>query len=353
MSREKKDWKKKRRFRQAFARILQKLFNRPLLSPPYTGPLSTIAILAQERYGDAILLTPLLKTFKKEFPETAVHLVTFSKAVTTFFKSDPNITTIHYAKGNQITYFNGILSQKFDVLFNTKDHPSTNFLLQSLIIRARCKMGVHDEFHTGLFDFFVDADFHTHIAQKNCALLKLLGKEIPALSCRPYIPPMPVSEKIRSFTATLKPQAVSGINLSAGGKNRYWTEKKWSEIISSHPTYLFLIVSTPRDLDKKKRLEQHHHNVIPSPSTKNLLEAGMIVERLKVLLTPDTAMVHVASCYNVPVIGLYGQAFQDQTRFGPFLIQNKMVISPTAQVQDIAVTSVANALREFLENTTS
>ncbi|UZJ37307.1 glycosyltransferase family 9 protein [Prosthecochloris sp. SCSIO W1103] len=348
-----KDWKKKRRFRQALASTLQKIFCKPERQPPYTGPLESIAILAQEKYGDAILLTPLLKNLKQCIPSCSIHLITFSKAIASFFQNDPNVTAVHYAKGNVIRYTCKTLAPKFDLLFNTKDHPSTNFLLQSILIRARCKVGIANEFHTGLFDYLVDTDFHTHIVRKNCGLLTILGLKIAEESCRPYIPPMSVSEEIEMFAASLEPKMASGINISAGGPTRYWTEENWSEIIAAFPVHRFVIFSTPTDIDQKRRLEDRHQNVIASPGTANLLETGRIVKQIGLLISPDTAMIHVASCYNVPVIALYGQATQDQKRFGPFFIKNKMVISPTAKVQDIAVSSVANAFKEFMKDITS
>ncbi|ACF45411.1 glycosyl transferase family 9 [Prosthecochloris aestuarii DSM 271] len=343
-----RDWKKKRRFRKALARSLQIISRRNERVPPYQGPLHSIAILAQEKYGDAILLTPLLKNLKIRFPECRIHLITFSKASTAFFRNDPNVWAVHYAKGNPADYLQDVLFHRFDLLFNTKDHPSTNFLLQSLLVRAKSKVGIDNDFHRGLFDYLIKTGFHTHIVRKNCALLEILGQHISVESCRPYIPPMPVSEEIETFSASLQPGTVAGINISAGGPTRYWTEEKWSEVVNNHPSVRFVLFSTPDDLDQKRHLEDRHANVIASPPTANLYETSLIIEKLMLVISPDTAMIHAASCCNVPVVGLYGVATQDQTRFSPFLVPYEMVVSPTAHVRDITVRAVEEAVQKFI-----
>lgn len=343
-----KDWKKQRRFRQAFAGLLQKLLNKRLLQPPYTGPLQKIAVLAQEKYGDAILLTPLLRQLRKYFPQTEIHLITFSRATNDFFRNDTNIDALHLAKGHTFTYFSRILPLRFDLLFNTKDHPSTSFLLHSLIVRARRKAGIDSPYHRGIYDYLVEADFHTQIALKNCGLLTILGKPSKSEDCRPYIPIKPISKTVQEFLDSLPERSYIGMNISAGGANRYWKEENWMQLSETFSSEKFVIFSAPNDLEQKKRLERSCPNIIPSPATNNLYEASLIAACMKLLITPDTAMVHLASAVNTPVLGLYGTAPQDQSRFMPLLIDHSLVVSPGRFVSDITIGQAVTACRAML-----
>lgn len=345
----KKNRKKKRIFRQVLARTLQTVRRHSLHESCYTGPLKTIAILAQEKYGDSILLTPLLKNLKKAFPETDIHLVTFSKASTDFFSTDPNVKAIHYAKGSQLAYLKEVLVQKFDLLFNTKDHPSSTFLIHSLLLRARCKIGINCDFHEGLYDYLVDIDYHSPIPLKNCGLMTILGKPVPAESCRPYLPPKPVSEKIRRFLDTSDLNGALGINISAGWPTRYWTDEKWEALVNAFPDLRVVVLSSPADLETKTELESLCPNILMSPPTSNLYEVGLIVDRLRLLVTPDTSLVHVASCQNTPVVSLYVKALQHQTRFKPFLIDHRQVISSTEYIKDIGSEMVISAVKKLLQ----
>ncbi len=89
-------------------------------------------------------------------------------------------------------------------------------------------------------------------------------------------------------------------------------------------------------------------NIVPSPLTINLYETSLIIEKTRMLVTPDTALVHVASCSGTPVLGLYGMASQDQSRFRPFMIKHSMAISPTTHIQDISAKLVIESLNTLL-----
>ncbi|ACF42715.1 glycosyltransferase family 9 protein [Pelodictyon phaeoclathratiforme] len=337
--------KKKRVLRQVFARFLQLTAPKRTSGIPFTGKLRSIAILAQEKLGDSVLLTPLLKNLRIQYPKLAIHIITFSQSSFDFFCCDPNVTAVHQVKKNPLNYFKEVLTHRFDLLFNTKDHPSTHFLLQSALIRARYKVGHACEFHEGLFDHLIAIPFHSHMAMKNCALLTLFGSHPPNDQCRPSLPPMPVSDAIVMFLQKIAVKTIIGINLSAGEMNRQWLEKSWEELLQLYSDETFIVLSGPEGREEKQRIETRFSNVLASPSTQNIYEAGLIIATVKLLITPDTSLIHVASCYDIPVIGLYREAPQDLSRFGPLFIPFELIISATGEVSDISVTAVAEKVQ--------
>jgi heptosyltransferase III len=339
--------KKKRELRQAFARFLQ--FAAPRKNPcdSFTGEPRSIAILAQEKLGDSVLLTPLLKMLGATFPELEIHIITFSKASYNFFLTDSRISAVHYVKSNPIGYYREVLSKEFDLLFNTKDHPSTHFLLQTVLIRAKYKVGHASEFHQGLYDHLITMEFHSHIAIKNCALLSVLGSPATQEEYRPSVPPMPVSVAMKKFLEEINNGNAIGINLSAGEPSRKWQEKNWCKLLEMHPNEKFIVLCGPEELAEKLRIESHFNQVIPSPSTQNLYEASLIIATLKLLITPDTSLIHVASSSSTPVVGLYREAPQDISRFGPLLIPYELVLSTTGEVSDIDTKAVATAMKKL------
>jgi ADP-heptose:LPS heptosyltransferase len=345
--------KKKRQFRQAFARSLQRLTRDKGGNAAFSGPLDSIAILAQEKLGDSVLLTPLLRNLRQAFPKLEIHVVAFSQASARFFMNDPDVTAVHLAKKEPLRYRKEVLSRKFDLLFNTKDHPSTHFLLQSAIIPARFKVGHRNEFHEGLFDRLIDLEFHSHMVLKNCALLPLLGVHPSEAQCRPSIPPMTVSNALKEFLRQIETPAPIGINISAGEPVRIWMEEKWIALLGSFSQYRFVVLSGPEDFEQKRRIETACSNVIPSPPTQNLYEVGLIVGALRLLVTPDTSLIHVASGAETPVVGLYREAPQDISRFGPFAIPCELVISSTGEVGSIEPDYVAAAMKKLLNATES
>lgn len=341
--------KKKRQFRQAFARLLQRTAPKRSGSEVFTGPLNSIAILAQEKLGDCVLLTPLVRNLHRAYPGVEIHIIAFSQASARFFMNDPDVTAVHLAKKEPARYKKEVLSRKFDILFNTKDHPSTHFLLQSRLIRARFKVGHRNPFHEGLFDRLLDLEYHSHMALKNCALLEVLGVAADTEQCRPSLTEMPIQEELTNYLELLESAHPIGINISAGEPNRMWTIEKWKTLVDRFPRYRFVVLSGPEDLDSKRLLESECSNIMPSPPTRNLFEVSCIVRRLSLLVTPDTSLVHIASGTKTPVVGLYREAPQDISRFGPYAIPYELVVSTTGEVSGIEPEAVAAALTRLLQ----
>jgi len=339
--------KKKRQFRQTFARMLQRLAPERNGKADFSGPLCSVAILAQEKLGDCVLLTPLIRILRKNRPDLNIYIIAFSRISAGFFETDPDVTAVYHAKRKPGKYRREVLSMTFDVLFNTKDHPSTHFLLQSSLIRARYKVGHANEFHEGLFDRLLTMDFSAHMALKNCALLDLIGIRYSEEDCRPSLAPLPLPPELTGFLRQLDNKKLTGINISAGEPNRVWAETKWNGLISRFPERHFIVLSGPDEHAVKHMIEQSCQNIIASPRTGNLYEVLRIVEKLDMLITPDTSLIHIASATKTPVVGLYREAPQDVSRFGPFRIPFELVISGTGEVSDIEIDTVIGAIEKL------
>lgn len=341
--------KKKRKFRQSFARFLQRILPAKSGVAELSGPLNSVAILAQEKLGDCVLLTPLIRNLRRARPDLEIHIIAFSRDSAGFFRNDPDVTAVHMAKKKPVRHLQAMRAARFDLVFNTKDHPSTHFLLQSTIIPARFKVGHANPFHEGLYDRLIDLPHHTHMALKNCALLTLLDIETDTEACRPSLPAMPVSDEVRQLLPKLKSARPVGINISAGEPNRYWTEQKWQTLLDRFPGERFVVLSGLGDTAEKQRIEANCPNVIATPPTRNLYEASRIVSTLKLLVTPDTSMVHVASGARIQIVGLYREAPQDISRFGPYAVPYELVVSTTGEVSGIAPEAVEAAMQKLLQ----
>jgi len=340
-------------FRQRFAHGLQFIAIRQRRGLSLQAPPKSIVILARECYGDCILLTPLIGSLKREYPEISIYIVAFSQIIFNFFSADPNIAGVYHAKRNIHRYFKGILLKEFDLLFNPKDHPSTHFLIQSVLIRAKHKVGHFNPNHEGIFDHLITLEQNAHESLKNLSLLNALNGNQVQPHCKPYLPPMPVSPEITLFLNTLPQGKFLGINISAGHIGGHRTIQQWSELILSFPDNTFVIFSTPHDFEEKKVLEQLHQNVLKSPSTSNIYEVGEIVKKLKLLITPDTSLVHIAACSDTPLIALYRKFLADRTQFGPLSSMQKVIISQTPDIIDIEPDEVSKALHEMLKKLSS
>ena len=335
-------------FRKRFANMLKIIAKRRTTDDLFQKEPESIVILARECYGDCILLTPLIGTLRREYPDLSIYIIAFSQIIFNFFSADTNVTAVYHAKKNMSRYYKELLSKRFDVLFNPKDHPSVHFLLQSTLIRARHKISHFSPWHEELYDYLIRLSPDTHESVKNLSLLNVLNSKA-LLPCKPYLPQMPVSPDIKKFLASFPHGRHLGINISAGHIGGRRSHKQWSELIKNFPEETFIILSAPQDLEEKRNLEQPHPNVLKSPSTGNIYEVGEIVKQLRLLITPDTSLVHIAACSDTPLIALYRNFLPDRTQFGPLSSQQKIIISPTPDIIDIEPMKVSAAVQEMLK----
>ena len=311
----------------------------------FEGELKSIIILAQEKFGDAILLTPLLRNLRRASPDLEIHVMTNSP-INSFFERDPNVTAVHKGKNHYISLFKLRRAKEFDVLFCSKDHPSFTFLYQSRLLKARYRVGIHHAYHVGFFHHLIDVDFHQHVIEKNCALLDYLNLQYTQKDCRPYFPECKVSDEIKQFVLNISGKKNIGVNLSAGQKEREWPVKKWANLIDSIDAPV-VVFAMPDRREDKETLERSHANVITSPATASIYEVGAILQHLDVLISPDTSLIHVASCYDVKVVGLYKSNVIHIERFYPYLVEHRKCISTTDFVEDIPVEDVIKNVRDL------
>jgi len=321
-------------------------------SGKFQGPLRSVVILARECFGDAIMLTPLIAALKQRHPETAIYIVAFRQIIFDFFSSDANVTAVYHAKRDLKRYFLKFWPKRYDVVFNSKDHRSTSFLMQSRIIRARYKVGYRNNGNEQLFDYLLDMPAGTHESQRNFALLKAIDGEMPGTT-GPYIPEMPVSKEVAGLLDAMPQGSYIGINISVGTPGGHRTFEQWSDLIRSFPDERFVIFSSPGDIETKRKLEAPHPNVLATPTTRNLYEVWKIVDRLKLLVTPDTSLVHVAACSDRPLVALYRFNPADSRLFAPLSTQQEVIVSPTPDVVDIENAVVTDAVRKMLESLAS
>lgn len=320
----------------------------PVKEASFEGPLDSILIIAQEKLGDAILLTPLIGNLRRARPELQIHIVTFS-SVYEFFRNDSNVDAVYRGKKQYISYYKEMRDRRFDLLFNTKDHASFTGLYQSRLLPARHRVGISHPFNKGYFHHTLDFDYHRHVVEKNVALLDYLDIPYKKEDCRPYLPTGPLTEGVSSFSY-VNDESVMGINLSAGEKEREWPLDKWKEFLNKVRSPV-MVFTMPDRLEDKYKLTETFDHVINTPRTRSIYDVGRLMQHVDYLVTPDTSLVHLASCYSIPTVALYGSDPEQYERFYPYLVPHRQIRSTSKCVADIDVSEVLTAVKSLMDET--
>ena len=73
-----------------------------------------------------------------------------------------------------------------------------------------------------------------------------------------------------------------------------------------------------------------------------------MVKNMRILVTPDTSLVHIASCYNTPIVALY-RLERDLKKFKPLSEINRVHVTPTGVIDDIAPADVLESYYSVIE----
>ena len=310
----------------------------------FRGDLKSIVILAREGFGDIIVLSPLIKRLKSALPEIEITIVCVNK-LAFYLKHDKNIKAVIKAKRPTIKDKKYLYHQEFDLLFNPKDHPSVTFLHLTAKIKARQRVGIYHPQQEGFFDYMIRPDKPLLMIKRNCLLLDYLGISYAEKDLLPYMPEGPVSDEIQNFTETIKNKGVMAINLSASNDTKEWPIEYWIEFLSivEEPV---VVIAMPKHYEQKRRIESAYPNVITSPPTKSIFDVNHVIKHLRLLISTDTSLIHIASCHNTPVFALY-RIENDLIEFSPLSEKQYTILAPEGNFKNIKPNTVIENFKTF------
>lgn len=316
--------------------------------PPKSLPekMESILILAQEKLGDAILLMPFLYALHDRFPSAQIDIAC-TPLNRSLFQSVPFVRETATFKGDTSTLDALLANRKYTLLYNPKDHPSFTFIQMTRRAKAEVKVCVNHPTHNQFYHIHLQNKNNLHIVEKNATLLTEYGVEFPLPN---RIPDVPTKQIIKEqFT---EDQNYIALNLSAGSEYRKWSLQKWSSLADSilkmDPEFNIMLFAMPDEHDIVRNLQDQFGNRIQHCKTDTLLEVGEYIQRAELLISPDTAVIHIAAARNIPVVGLYPHDDRNTTLFAPYGVSSKMLISDDLTLRSIQPDDVFEAARKLL-----
>ncbi|MFA5404194.1 MAG: glycosyltransferase family 9 protein, partial [Ignavibacteria bacterium] len=190
-----------------------------------------------------------------------------------------------------------------------------------------------------------------HTIDINLSPLIYFKKDYEVKTIRPAINiPSDTMKKFSCIFSKLKRKNIL-INISAGAENRYWKEEKWLELLKKiDKSYTLLLISDKRDkkLADKIILDYKGDN-ITYLSADSIFEVAEIVKNCDIIITPDTSVVHLASCFNKPIIAMFHNVEWVIKRYAPLSDNHRIITSKEKDsIKDISVEEVVENLRELL-----
>lgn len=313
---------------------------------PHDGrTIETVVVLIPELFGDTILTTPLLRSLRTAFPAVEITVVGTGPGVG-LLAHDGSVHRAINVKRSSTKERATLFRRRFDVLLSTKDHASFTNLRLVRRIEAGYRIGFDHPGHHGFFECLVERPEQMPVWEKTPALVEPLRGVASSPAPRPYLPDGPVSTPIRQFVAThLTNGSTIAVNISASKPEKRWPTDRWKDLMTSI-TRPIVLLAAPEHAADRKRLEAELAGVIPSPSTESVFDVGHIVRHAAALISTDTATVHVASCFDTPVVALYRNP-RDLAKFPPLSSRNQVLLALDDDLGSIGLQQVREGLTEL------
>lgn len=312
-----------------------------------------ILFIRLNRIGDALVSTPLIKEIKQK-SNYKIYVFASNKNVVAF-QNNPFIDEIIiYEKGfnkffSLIRKLNKI---NFDVVIDLHDDVSSTVSFLISFIKSKYKFGL-EKSNKKLFTHTVSKidPSKNHIVERLLEIAKLFQINIDKENSNIiYVPQKNSIQNAESFIKNNfnEQRFLIGINISSGSKARFWginNFKKLKNFLKKYNINISILTS-PEDLNLANEISQKE---IPIFYSYNYDEFAAMISKIDLLFTPDTAIVHLASAFEIPVFGIYVKYKTNDMIWKPYKSDFDCVITEEPNLNNVTFETVINSFKPFLE----
>ncbi len=289
-----------------------------------------ILIVRFSSIGDVVLTTPIIRCLKQQVPNVTIHFIT-KKSFIPILNDNPYIDKLIPIQSSINEVLIELKKEKYDWVIDLHKNVRTLALKQKLKVPSRSfpKMNIEKWM---LVKFKIDRMPKIHIVERYFETVKHLNVKNDQLPCDFFIDP----------SSNINIEDVFGIKspyLSIAIGAQFFTKRmpkeKLIEIISKI-NYPIILVGGPMDFEFAEiiKLNFEDKNIINACGDFNLQQSASIVKQSKAILTNDTGLMHISSCFEIPTISIWGNTVPNFGMY-PYFPRNSGLFS-IHEVKDLS-----------------
>jgi heptosyltransferase-2 len=269
--------------------------------------------------GDVVLTLPLVQALRKAFPGSEVDLAATPKA-SQLLTNHPQIgEVIVFDKRSRDSGLGGLLRTAGKIrrkAYGTAIVPHRSLRSAALVLLSRIPTRIG--FTTSALSTFlthrVPYEASAHEVDRNLSLLGPLGVVTHAPVEYPWL--YPSSEDKRKVTSFLENAHLNPTGaFVAVAPGTVWNTKRWPEEhfaslldLLTGAGYRVVLVGGPEDEQLCNRIAQKNPQgmVVSSAGGFTFLQSAELIGRARLLVSNDSAPVHIASAMHTPVVAIFG-----------------------------------------------
>jgi heptosyltransferase II len=286
---------------------------------------SDILIIQTAYIGDVVLVTPLLSAIKRHFPNSRVHVLVIPESVNVL-ENNPHVDRIvTYDKRGKQKGLYGLWAMArllgafhYGIVF--APHRSLRTALLSRSTGAPLRIGFDKNSGRWCYTHRIHYEPLWHEIDRNLSLLSALG-----ISCTSEPPQIYPDEQDRDNVDQMTALVESKRTWVALAPGSVWPTKRWPEAdykslagLLANSGHIVFLLGGQTDQELCRRLSAGaSQNIIDTSGRLSLRSSAELLRRCKLLVTNDSAPMHLASAMATTTIALFGPTIP-AFGFGPY-----------------------------------
>ncbi|MCM8830257.1 MAG: lipopolysaccharide heptosyltransferase II [Candidatus Omnitrophica bacterium] len=297
--------------------------------------MNKILIIKPSGIGDIVHSLPVAYGLKWLYPGSRIYWLVFTKFATLLHNTPSVDELILWNRDGGIGEYGKVIKtirkEKFDLVIDLQG------LLRTAIVsffsggKKRVAVSLLREC-AWLFESPVERfDPKIHAVERNYGIVRYLsdGKFVPAPSY--FLPWIHITEQEKEMANRLikdnkKPLVLFGVG--SRGQHKIWPYRNFTELINlavKEYEFLPLFLGMKEEVElTRKVIDGITCEYIDLTGKTDLRIASALVSFCRLVIGNDSALIHIASALDIPVIGLYGPT--DPIQVGPYGDKNKVIL---------------------------
>jgi predicted lipopolysaccharide heptosyltransferase III len=275
-----------------------------------------ILLLQLKRIGDLILTLPAIATLRENFPAAEITLAISSECAD-LLPAIPNVNRILLMRRNlrDLALFLGLAREKFDycVDFTRTDRSALLVFLSGARIRIVYRRRDRFQKRARVYSDYVKVrKLAMHTVDYNLALIGPLGVRKVSRALRLELP-QEAREKASALRSDLRinePYLI--FHPGSARAEKFWEPQRWADVIehARSESQISVVLTGGASRVEQKHLREVkgrlRQPVVDLSGETDLLTLAALIERARLLVTVDSAPMHLAAATQTPQVILFG-----------------------------------------------
>ncbi len=333
--------------------VLRRLVHRQRTVPAnFDFNSAKLLCLRQNQIGDTLISTPIFSALKQHYPKLIIDVLLDKRNATTL-DTNPNIRKRFILKQKWLDFFKVLFAvrrEKYDFIVDLIHTPSSLSTLFCLLGGAQFTVGFERE-NDFIYDLKVPFKHKVRMLRTLAEILTAFHIVPEKVELRPSFPlPASANAFAERVFQSLAGKKVIGINISASMRLKFWGVENFVSLIvklrCDFPDVAFLVLYSNAYANEAAQIaKQAKANLCDE--TKTLADFAAVISKLDLLITPDSAAVHMADAFNVPCVILTHNP-EHITAWYPSFTESYTVHSKTGEVSSIELEQVYQVAKNFV-----